>query len=62
MLDVLDVLKRHFGDEEGDVVASIEREERQAREWAAENEPPESNRAPRELGKVDAQATPQLPG
>lgn len=33
VFDVFDVLKKHFGEEDDDVLASIEQEERRAREW-----------------------------
>jgi hypothetical protein len=58
LFEVFESLKRHFECDDG-VVELIDGEVRRMREWVDENEAPESERAPRGLGTVDAQASPQ---
>ncbi|NGZ10165.1 MAG: hypothetical protein CV088_12390 [Nitrospira sp. LK70] len=56
LLELFDSVKNQFGQEES-AVELIDREIRKTREWIDENTPEESERAPRKLGKVEAQKT-----
>ena len=58
LLELFDSLRKQFGDDES-AVKLIDREIRRTREWIDENTPEEPERAPRKLGKVEAQEKPQ---
>lgn len=53
-VELLDSLKKQFGHDES-AAKLIDREIRHTREWIEENTPGEPERAPRNLGKVEAQ-------
>ncbi|MBM4094557.1 MAG: hypothetical protein FJ276_34905 [Planctomycetes bacterium] len=58
LLELFDSLKKQFGDDES-AVKLIDREIRRTSEWIDENTPEEPERAPRNLGNVEAQVKPQ---
>ena len=58
LIELFDSLKKQFGDDEN-AAKLIDREIRRTREWIDENTPEEPERAPRKLGKVEAQEKPQ---
>ena len=58
LLELFDSLKKVFCDDES-ASKLIDRQIRRTSEWIDENTPEEPERAPRELGKVEAQEEPQ---
>ena len=58
LLELFDSLKKQFGDDEN-AAKLIDHEIQCTSEWIDENTPEEPERAPRKLGKVDAQEKPQ---
>jgi len=58
LIELLDSLKKQFADDEN-AAKLIDREIRRTNEWVDENTPAEPDRAPRKLGKVEAQEKPQ---